>query len=99
MRHASSLEAQQLDLTASTVLTIMTTIPARLARVTRVAHSPEQARAAVIQLYRDWRRGVRLSPVSFRCVVNPHHIGTGNYIHLHFERHCSLFPSMHTKEV
>ncbi|THG96841.1 hypothetical protein EW026_g5059 [Hermanssonia centrifuga] len=35
----------------------MTTIPARLARVTRVAHSPEQARAAVIQLYRDWWRG------------------------------------------
>ncbi|KIJ47297.1 hypothetical protein M422DRAFT_28940 [Sphaerobolus stellatus SS14] len=34
----------------------MTTIPARLARMTRTSSSPQEARTRVIQLYRDWYR-------------------------------------------
>ena len=37
----------------------MTTIPARLARTTAVSASPTHARQRVLQLYRDWYRGVR----------------------------------------
>ena len=40
----------------------MTTIPSRLARATKSLKTPEEARAAVLTLYRDWYRGVR--PVS-----------------------------------
>ncbi|KZT03304.1 NADH-ubiquinone oxidoreductase Complex1 subunit [Laetiporus sulphureus 93-53] len=36
----------------------MTTIPSRLARTTHISASPEEARRRVIQLYRDWYRGV-----------------------------------------
>ncbi|KIP06394.1 hypothetical protein PHLGIDRAFT_107023 [Phlebiopsis gigantea 11061_1 CR5-6] len=35
----------------------MTTIPSRLARATKTIRSPEEARTAVFQLYRDWYRG------------------------------------------
>ena len=42
---------------------IMSTIPSRLARTTRLSRSPEEARARVIELYRDWYRSVRLSSV------------------------------------
>ena len=54
----------------------MTTIPSRLARVTRLSHSPEEARAKVIQLYRDWYRAVRRTSVSLRIVER------GSYNHV-----------------
>jgi NADH dehydrogenase (ubiquinone) 1 alpha subcomplex subunit 6 len=37
----------------------MTTIPARLAQMSRTSSSPAQARQRAIQLYRDWYRSVR----------------------------------------
>ena len=37
----------------------MTTIPARLARSAHISSNPQEARKRVIQLYRDWYRGVR----------------------------------------
>jgi hypothetical protein len=40
----------------------MTTIPARLARISRTSGSPTYARQRALQLYRDWYRSVRPLP-------------------------------------
>ncbi|KAI0790981.1 NADH-ubiquinone oxidoreductase Complex1 subunit [Abortiporus biennis] len=56
----------------------MSNIPARLARVAKTSSSPEEARKAVIQLYRDWYRGapeivslyaLNISPQYFRAGI------------------------------
>jgi len=56
----------------------MTTIPARLARVTRTSSSPAEARQRVLAVYRDWYRSapeictlyaLNVSPAYFRHCI------------------------------
>jgi hypothetical protein len=45
----------------SLVKTVMTTIPTRLARAAAVSTSSGHQRKRVLDLYREWMRGVRFS--------------------------------------
>ncbi len=71
------------------------TIPARLARPSIRSQSPVEARQRVIQLYRDWCRGVRPSAIRF-YPSNDLHLGPGNHLPLRPQRlaclHTILYP-------
>lgn len=50
----------------------MTTIPSRLAQMTRTSGSPTVARQRVLQLYRDWYRSVRIVSLGFLPASSSH---------------------------
>ncbi|EKM52698.1 uncharacterized protein PHACADRAFT_261290, partial [Phanerochaete carnosa HHB-10118-sp] len=52
----------------------MTTIPSRLARATKVIKTPEEARAAVLTLYRDWYRGAPEFCALYTLHVSPQYV-------------------------
>ncbi len=52
----------------------MTTIPTRLARAAAVSTSSVQQRKRVLDLYREWMRGVRFLSSFARPHLNPHAI-------------------------
>ncbi|TFK80801.1 NADH-ubiquinone oxidoreductase Complex1 subunit [Polyporus arcularius HHB13444] len=52
----------------------MTTIPARLARTAHISSSPQQARARVLKLYRDWYRGAPEIVTLYALNVSPAYV-------------------------
>lgn len=60
-------------LTPTALSATMTTIPARLARTTRISSSPSEARSRTIQLYRDWYRSVSFPPLPAHHIPLAHH--------------------------
>ncbi|KAI0092291.1 NADH-ubiquinone oxidoreductase Complex1 subunit [Irpex rosettiformis] len=52
----------------------MTTIPSRLARATKTFKSPEEARQAVIQLYREWYRGAPEIVSLYSLSISPQYV-------------------------
>ncbi|KAF8501981.1 NdufA6 NADH-ubiquinone oxidoreductase 14.8 kDa subunit [Gautieria morchelliformis] len=49
----------------------MTTIPSRLARITRTSSSPTEARSLAIQLYRDWYRSAPEIVSLYALTISP----------------------------
>lgn len=85
--------------------TTMTTIPSRLARTTSLAHTPQEARAKVLQLYRDWYRSVRFTPSRPALHNSTNHllptvlIGPRNRQYLCAQRHSAVFPAVYSAQV
>ncbi|KAI0339074.1 NADH-ubiquinone oxidoreductase Complex1 subunit [Trametopsis cervina] len=52
----------------------MTTIPSRLSRATKTLRTPDDARKAVIQLYREWYRGAPEIVSLYSLSVSPQYV-------------------------
>ncbi|KAF9648134.1 hypothetical protein BDM02DRAFT_3155887 [Thelephora ganbajun] len=66
----------------------MTTIPARLARATRISSSPTEARQRVLSLYRDWYRSAPEICTLYALSVSPTYLR--HVIRQRFERNRSV---------